>query len=181
MTMAFAGPASADPAFVTRSGGEIRFAALSGESNDVNISIVGGIIHISDSAGLTPGSGCTRVDPRHVTCGPASGVSRIAAGLGDQNDRFMNATSIPTDVTGGDGDDRIIGGNGPDRITDPDGWNAPPGNLPSIDGRGGNDTIISRNGGFDRVNCGAGPFDMLIADPATLDSVVPNTCESVQR
>lgn len=42
LTMAFAGPAAADPSFAMRSGGEIRFAALPGETNTVTFSIVGG-------------------------------------------------------------------------------------------------------------------------------------------
>ncbi|MEV7519547.1 hypothetical protein [Streptomyces sp. NPDC091371] len=184
-TMAFAGPAFADPALVTRNGSQILYTAQPGETNTVTFSSVGGLLQVEDStSNLIPGPGCARFnnDPHIVRCGSAGSVSRIQASLGDRNDTATNSTSIASDITGGEGDDKIYGGSGPDRLLDSDGWNAAPGSN-TFEGRGGNDTIISRNGGFDRVDCGESPFDfdVLLADAASLDTVVPNTCEFVQR
>ncbi|MCX5195863.1 hypothetical protein OOK31_18535 [Streptomyces sp. NBC_00249] len=188
LTLAFAGPAAADPAFVIRSGSQINFAALPGESNNVTfrVSMSGGFLEVNDSGNpLTPGPGCVQfANPNTVRCGAAASVTRIQASLGDRDDVATNNTSIASDIVGGEGDDILVGGSGPDRLTDSDGWNAAPGATTlTFDGRGGNDTILSRNGGFDRINCGENPadFDILMADAATLDSVVPNTCEFVQR
>ncbi|MFZ3500045.1 hypothetical protein ACODT5_43710 [Streptomyces sp. 5.8] len=185
LTLAFAGPASAAPAFVMRSGGQINFAALPGESNNVTFSVSSGFLTVSDAANpLTPGLGCVQFgNPNTVRCGSAGGVTRIQASMGDRDDVATNNTTIPSDLAGGEGDDILVGGSGADRLTDSDGWNASPGSTLTFDGRGGNDTVLSRNGGFDRINCGenTGDFDMLLADSATLDAVVPGTCEFVQR
>ncbi|MER5765180.1 hypothetical protein [Streptomyces sp. NPDC002082] len=185
LTLALAGPASADPAFVMRNGSQINFAALPGESNNVTFSISGGFLQVSDAANaLTPGLGCVQFgNPNTVRCGLAAGVTRIQASLGDRDDVATNNTAIPSDLVGGEGDDILVGGSGADRLTDADGWNASPGTTLTFDGRGGNDTVLSRNGGYDRINCGenTGDFDMLLADSATLDAVVPSTCEFVQR
>ncbi|MCX5405494.1 hypothetical protein OHA37_16560 [Streptomyces sp. NBC_00335] len=185
LTLALAGPASADPAFVMRNGSQINFAALPGESNNVTFSISGGFFQVSDAANaLTPGFGCVQFgNPNTVRCGLAAGVTRIQASLGDRDDVATNNTAIPSDLVGGEGDDILVGGSGADRLTDSDGWNASPGSTLTFDGRGGNDTVLSRNGGYDRINCGenTGDFDMLLADSATLDAVVPGTCEFVQR
>lgn len=105
-------------------------------------------------------------------------MTRIRANLGDGDDFVTNDTSIPSDLFGGTGEDRLFGGEGPDRISDPDGSNTVH-LLATIAGRGGNDTIISRNGRFDTVDCGPGS-DVLLADRATIDTVIGG-CEFVQR
>ncbi|UQX01698.1 hypothetical protein [Streptomyces sp. RerS4] len=184
LTMAFAGPAAADPALVSRNGGQILFTAQPGETNTVTFSIVGGVLQVNDATStLIPGPGCVRFNNANtVRCGQAAGVTRILASLGDRNDRATNNTNVASDITGGEGDDQLIGGGGPDRLVDSDGWNAVPGSN-TFEGRGGNDTVISRNGGFDRIDCGEnfGDLDFLLADAATLDVVAPNSCEFVQR
>ncbi|WP_412077594.1 hypothetical protein ACLF6K_24530 [Streptomyces xanthophaeus] len=182
LTMAFAGPAAADPSFAMRSGGEIRFAALPGETNTVTFSIVSGNVRVTDSTSpITPGPGCTAVNPNAVNCGPIAGVNRIQASLGNQDDSATNNTPVPADMDGGSGEDRLTGGNGNDRLTDTDGWNASTGTTTTFDGRGGNDTLVSKNGGFDRILCGSG-FDILVADQAALDTVPTGAgCEFVVR
>uniref|UniRef100_A0AAU2JTX6 Calcium-binding protein n=1 Tax=Streptomyces sp. NBC_00049 TaxID=2903617 RepID=A0AAU2JTX6_9ACTN len=184
-TMALAGPAFADPALVTRSGSSILYTAQPGETNTVTFSNAGGSFQVEDStSNLIPGPGCVRFnnDPHIVRCGALATVARIQASLGDRNDTATNNTAIASDIVGGEGDDRLFGGSGPDRLLDSDGWNAAPG-ANTFEGRGGNDTIISRNGGFDRIDCGESiaDFDVLLADAASLDAVVPNSCEFVQR
>ncbi|WP_129593407.1 hypothetical protein [Streptomyces sp. C] len=108
-------------------------------------------------------------------------MTRIVADLGDRNDTAQNDTDLPSDLVGGLGNDILVGGDGPDRLTDSDGWTTATVITVTMVGRGGNDTVISRNGGFDRISCGPG-FDVLVADRAPRDSLVlPNTCEFVQR
>ncbi|MEV8530626.1 hypothetical protein [Streptomyces sp. NPDC051211] len=181
LTMAFAGPASANPAFVSRSGGQVNFSALPGEQNTVTFTLDANETSflVGDSTStLVAGPGCTQLNPNVVSCGPAAGVTRIRASLGDGDDFVSNTTSIPSDLLGGTGDDRLFGGEGPDRISDPDGSNSVH-LLQTIDGRGGNDTIISRNGRFDTIQCGPG-FDVLLADRVGVDTVLGG-CEFVQR
>ncbi|MFJ6937349.1 hypothetical protein [Streptomyces sp. NPDC101132] len=179
LTLAVAGPASASPSLVTRSGSEIRYSALPGEANDVTFSTVSGQLVVTDAASpLTPGPGCVRINANSARCGTAATVTRIRATLGDEDDRADNQTAIASDLDGGSGQDILLGGNGTDRLTDTDGWDAGP-TPTTFNGRAGNDTLISRNLGYDRVECGSG-FDIAIADNASLDTVVPG-CEFVQR
>lgn len=185
LTTVLAGPASAAPAVVSRDNNQVVFTAQPGETNTVTFSTPGGWLQVQDKTSrLVPGSGCSRFnnDPHIIRCGHSAAVTRIQASLGDRDDVVRNETSIPSDLDGGPGDDRLIGGSGPDRLIDPDGWNAAPGST-TFEGRGGNDTIVSRNGGYDRIDCGESPadLDILLADAATLDHLVPNTCEYVRR
>ncbi len=184
-TLAFADPAAADPSFVMRSGGEVRFAALPGERNTVTFAVVTGNVVVSDTTSpVTAGPGCTQLNANSVRCGSITGVNRIQAALGNEDDVVTNNTSVAADIDGGSGEDRITGGSGNDRLTDPDGWNSPlSGN--SFSGGGGNDTIVSKNGGFDRIACGSG-FDILVADSAALDALATapppgHGCEFVIR
>ncbi|MFC9294465.1 hypothetical protein ACFTWH_25000 [Streptomyces sp. NPDC057011] len=181
LTLAFAGPAAADPAFVSRSGGTVSFSALPGETNTVTFEIVGTSFQVSDAtANLTPGPGCIRVDAHTATCGGAN-VTRIQASLGDRNDIATNKTSAPSDMDGGAGWDQLFGGSRNDRLSDPDGWGGGPVDRTTFDGQGGDDTIVSRNGGFDRILCGDG-FDIVVADNAVLDNVPSGAaCEFVIR
>ncbi|WP_405980103.1 hypothetical protein [Streptomyces sp. NBC_00158] len=185
LTMALAGPASADPALVTRNGSQILFTAQPGETNTVEFRISGGFLEVNDAtAVLIPGPGCVQAgNPNTVRCGQANTVARILATLGDRNDEATNSTSIPSDLIGGEGLDRLVGGTGPDRLLDSDGWNFSGFSGNTFNGREGNDTILSRNGGFDRIECGENPgdLDVLLADQATLDFVASNSCELIQR
>ncbi|MEU3725352.1 hypothetical protein [Streptomyces sp. NPDC031705] len=181
LMMAFAGPASASPALVAVSNGRLTFTALPGETNTVTFdTFSGGTLKVTDTtSNLVAGPGCT--GSGHTVLCNGIGVTRIVANLGDQNDTAQNDTSLPSDLVGGQGNDVLVGGSGPDRLTDPDGWTGPTLTTVTMAGRGGNDSIISRNGGYDQIDCGAG-IDVLIADPAPRDALTtPNTCEIVQR
>jgi hypothetical protein len=181
LTMTFASPASANPALVTSSNGRLTFTALPGETNNVTFdTFSAGTLRVTDTtSNLTAGPGCTG-GGHTVLCG-GDGVTRIVANLSDRNDTAQNDTDLPSDLVGGQGNDLLIGGDGPDRLTDSDGWNGPTLITVTMIGRGGNDTIVSRNGGFDQIDCGPG-FDVLVADRAPRDTLaVPNSCEFVQR
>ncbi|MFF2193373.1 hypothetical protein [Streptomyces sp. NPDC058157] len=185
LTTVLASPASAAPAIVSRDNNQVVFTAQPGATNTVTFSTPGGWLQVEDKTSrMVPGSGCSRFNdnPHIIRCGHSAAVTRLQASLGDRDDVVRNETSIPGDLTGGPGDDMLIGGSGPDRLIDSDGWNAPAGSN-TFEGRGGNDTIISRNGGYDRIDCGESlaDADIVLADQAALDHLVPNTCEYVQR
>ncbi|MEU6864838.1 hypothetical protein ABZ924_16390 [Streptomyces sp. NPDC046876] len=183
LTMALASPASASPAFVAIINGRLTFTALPGEVNTVTFDdFSAGTLRVTDTtSNLTAGPGCVGSGHTVICAGPTDGVTRIVANLGDRNDTATNDTAtLPGDMNGGPGQDILVGGNGNDRLTDPDGWGSTPGETTFV-GRGGNDTIVSRNGGFDKISCGPG-FDLVVADSATLDTLVAGAqCEFVQR
>ncbi|WP_455358781.1 hypothetical protein [Streptomyces sp. SYSU K21746] len=181
ITVMAAGPAAANPSLATRQGSEVQWTALSGETNTVDFGNVGGQVRVSDGAGVFAGPGCTSAGPNAVDCGPVAGTTRFRLTGGDQNDQLniQDALTIPSDINSGPGQDSIDAANGSDRITDPDGWPTLPAGL-TVAAKGGNDIVIVRNGGFDRVHCGTG-FDTVIADPAARDFVDPLTCERVIR
>ncbi|MFC9293708.1 hypothetical protein ACFTWH_06590 [Streptomyces sp. NPDC057011] len=181
LTMAFASPASASPALVSIVNGRLTFTALPGETNTVTFdTFSAGTLLVTDTtSNLTAGQGCS--GSGHTVLCDGEGVTRIVANLGDRNDTAQNDTDLPSELNGGLGNDILVGGGGPDRLIDLDGWNGPTLITVTMIGRGGNDVIVSRNGGFDRIDCGSG-FDVLAADRASRDFLVtPNTCEIVQR
>ncbi|MGW4687787.1 hypothetical protein ACWEPM_23215 [Streptomyces sp. NPDC004244] len=183
LSVALAAPASASPSFVTRSADQVYFTALPGEVNDVTFAADGatGNLVVTDATStLTPGPGCATINVHAVRCGPAATVTRIRASVNDRNDQIRNLTSIASDLDGGAGEDIVVGGNGNDRLTDPDGWGSTPGDTTFV-GQGGNDTIVSRNNGFDTISCGPGS-DLVVADNARLDTFVTGAqCEIAQR
>ncbi|MFJ6783081.1 hypothetical protein [Streptomyces yangpuensis] len=183
LSAALAAPASASPSFVTRSANQVSFSALPGEVNDVTFAVdgaTGNLVATDATSTLTPGPGCNAINLHAVRCGPAATVTRIQASMNDRADQIRNLTSISSDLDGGAGDDIVVGGNGNDRLTDPDGWGSTPGDTTFV-WQGGNDTIVSRNNGFDKISCGPG-FDLVVADSARLDTFVPGAqCEFVQR
>ncbi|RSS47918.1 hypothetical protein EF912_25895 [Streptomyces sp. WAC07061] len=136
---------------------------------------------VFDAAGVVPGAGCHSIATSQVNCGPVGTTSRLRMAAGDGNDTVGLGFFVPLPVAavidGGTGQDRLRGGSRGDQLSDPDGWPVPQAQN-SFVGGGGNDTIISRNRGYDRIDCGDG-FDTVIADPAARDVVV--NCENVIR
>lgn len=109
--LAFPGAASA--ATVISTGSAVSYQGDLGETNDaeLNLSADGQqLVFVEHSTNLAAGLGCTEVMTGEVTC-PASGVTRVAVELGDNDDRFAigleGAPSPPVDVTGGDGLDLV--------------------------------------------------------------------------
>jgi Ca2+-binding RTX toxin-like protein len=74
-------------------------------------------------------------------------------------------------LTGGSGRDRIVGSTGGDRIVGGPGRDV-------VDGGKDDDTILVRDGVRDRVVCGTGKDDRVVAD--RIDSVAAD-CERVSR
>jgi Ca2+-binding RTX toxin-like protein len=134
---------------------------------------------VSDTGGITPGTGCTAVSGTTTACLVSASLKRydIATGggddrvditgataggdvdLGDGADRFTASSggSAPTNVVGGEGNDTITGADGNDTL-------AGGGGDDTITGAGGNDTIdggpgadvVSGGGGNDLLGGGDG-------------------------
>ncbi|GAA3373179.1 hypothetical protein GCM10017750_01460 [Streptomyces racemochromogenes] len=176
-----AGPAAAAPSLAQRAGSEVQWTALPATANEVIVDVNSGEISLFDAAGVVPGSGCHSIATSQVNCGPVGTTSRLRMAAGDGNDTVGLGFFVPLPVAavidGGTGQDRLRGGSRGDQLSDPDGWPVPQAQN-SFVGGGGNDTIISRNRGYDRIDCGDG-FDTVIADPAARDVVV--NCENVIR
>ncbi|MCJ1678595.1 hypothetical protein MTF65_14800 [Streptomyces sp. APSN-46.1] len=181
LVMLAAGPAAAAPSLAQRVGSEVHWAALPATSNEVFVVNNSGEISIFDAAGIIPGFGCRTSGSNQVNCGPLATTTRLRMSAGDGNDSvtlgFFTALPVPGVIDGGSGQDRIRGGSRGDRLSDPNGWPSPQ-SQDTFVGNAGNDTILSRNGGYDRIDCGDG-FDTVIADSAARDVVL--NCENVIR
>ncbi|MGW2723745.1 hypothetical protein [Streptomyces sp. NPDC001492] len=174
--------AAASTGTVSRSGGTVTFVPLPGAANRVTFYVAGDLTHlrVSDPSGITAGTGCTQTSATTATCGTITAVTGIHADGGDGNDRLSaEHLNIPAVFDGGPGQDVLVGGTADDRLTDPDGWPSRPLQA-TFRGGAGNDTITSRNGGYDRVECEGGTADTVTADSVILDRVT-NTCETINR
>ena len=164
LLLAGASQASAAGVSVT-SAERLAFAANIGEVNDVTFSAVGANVVVKDAAPLTAGAGCVADNANQVTC---ANVVRISAGLEDGDDHVRNATSLPSHMQGNAGNDTVEGGAGDDVLLGEAG-------VDQIYAGDGNDTVNTRGGLADLVDCGPG-IDTLIYD--SLDHVSA-TCENV--
>src|SRR3954452_12271860 len=131
---------SAHAATATTADGNLRYAAVAGEVNNVSFARVSGETFRVTELGTTivAGTGCTQESPNVVTCVTKSGRP-IIANLGDQNDRASSRTSRGVQLFGEDGNDRLAGASGRD----------------TLDGGSGDDNITGSGGG-DRLRGGSG-------------------------
>lgn len=121
------GVPAASAAGVSRSGGNVDYAAATGESNNVIVTRDGDSIDFTDSGGITItiGPGC---DPggalNKATCPVPSGTPlAVTVGLGDLNDS-ANLSAVANAVatlTGGTGDDTLTGTGKNDTLRGEDG------------------------------------------------------------
>ncbi|MFD0358223.1 hypothetical protein ACFVHW_31495 [Streptomyces sp. NPDC127110] len=176
-----AGPAAAAPSLAQRAGSEVQWTALPATANEVIVDVNSGELSIFDAAGIVPGFGCHSIASSQVNCGPVGTTSRLRMSAADGNDTvglgFFVSLPVAAVIDGGTGQDRIRGGSRGDQLSDPDGWPVPQAQN-TFTGGAGNDTVLSRNRGYDRIDCGDG-FDTVIADSAARDVVV--NCENVIR
>jgi Ca2+-binding RTX toxin-like protein len=142
--LALAAPSAAHAATATTADGNLRYAALAGEVNNVSFARVSGDTFRVTELGATiaAGTGCTQDSPNVVTCTTGRGRP-IIANLGDQNDRATSRTSRSVQFFGEDGNDRLAGASGRDRI----------------DGGSGDDNLTGGSGG-DRLTGGSGNDQM---------------------
>ncbi|MER6346462.1 hypothetical protein ACWC10_30745 [Streptomyces sp. NPDC001595] len=154
LPLAFAPPAAAAGATVTRYGSSLSFSALAGARNQVTVDVVGGVLRVTDTSDIVPGPGCRPLSATTVTCGSAAGLTRFTVVLRDAADSLAFASPLTAAVTldAGTGSDSVAGSNGAD-------------------------TVFLRDGTTDTVTCGAGT-DLVVADP--VDNVGAG-CEQVVR
>ena len=171
-----AAPALSGASNASVSGGELRYLAAAGETNDLTISVVGANFILDDpGATIIPGAGCAAVNLNRVSCAAAAVDDGIRAELGNLNDELLLTDSVPelassillrgeagndtiTSLSdgrirafGGIGNDTLIGGPGGDRLEGEDGDDTAAGN-------GGNDFFVS-SPGTDSANGGPGSDD----------------------
>jgi Ca2+-binding RTX toxin-like protein len=91
------------------SGGVLVYQASAGETNELSVFLIEGVYHLTDSAGLNSGSGCSSGSVTAVAC-PAAGVTSLQIDLGDSNDTALMPTPTPTTASGADGNDSLTGG-----------------------------------------------------------------------
>lgn len=192
-------PAAADAHSIVRVvAGELSYLSSDATSlNSIEVVVSGGDVRVRDPSvdgGIDPGP-CR---PGEITndanawiieafC-PLSTVQRVRIDLGEREDSATVSLSLPVNMLGGPGADRLTGGDGADSVGGGEGNDSVAGGagndtldggtgIDSVDGGAGDDRISIRDGLADRVACGPGA-DFVDAD--SLDTVGAD-CEAVQR
>jgi hypothetical protein len=158
--LAVAPGARAATARISPTGGTIDYAAAPGEANGLRASIAGATITLTDPGAttITPGAGCTAVDPRSVRC---SGTA-LAAALGDGDDTATVIGVLPSHLDGGAGADTLTGGAAGDTIEGGAGADVLSAGA-GADVLSGDGPALVAGGGDDRLTGGPGP-DILTGD-----------------
>lgn len=113
VALLFATPAVAGTVEEAPSGNDtiVAYTATAGERNDLSlrrVRVAGGFaMHVRDTAGVTAGQGCLRIDARTARCEPFA--TRVS--LGDGDDRLRTRGNLEIRALGGDGDDRLAAGS----------------------------------------------------------------------
>lgn len=168
-----ASPASASLASIgpRNSGTQVQVSGHPGESNDIEVTLVGTTFMITDTAGIIAGPGCSG-GGTVVSCpDPMGTVVRVLVAPADGPDRVVLDVATPGLLIGGPGPDRLFGGPGPDRIIGK-------GDADRLFGEAGDDRLVgdahgdmlNGGGGQDRLRGEQGP-DRLRAKDGERDSV----------
>ena len=141
LSLLVAAPAAAQAADVSVNVNTLSFAALDGETNDLNVSLAGNVYTLVDLGGtpVTAGAGCIQVLPATATCAQGTINALILDGR-DHADTIavVPGTAVAT-ISGGAGDDVLTGGSGIDILNGG-------ADADRLDGGGGNDTVNGDSG-----------------------------------
>jgi RTX calcium-binding nonapeptide repeat (4 copies) len=131
-------PGAASAGTISSENGRLAFAAAPGEANDLAIT-AGTDSNVVKDAGapLTAGPGCQSKPDGSAEC--SVGAAVIVVDLGDMSDRLSLIGSLPSEVSGGAGDDTLHGGAGDDVIRGDAGND-------TFQGNDGKDTLIGADG-----------------------------------
>jgi Ca2+-binding RTX toxin-like protein len=154
--------ASASSLSSTGVGGTITYAAASGETNHLTVTVVGSNYRFSDTgvSSITESSPCVQVTTTSTDC-PLT-ANAVTVNLND-NDDFFTATGVnedPFTINGGDGDDGnitgssandTINGEGTSDNSTATGLSGGPGNDTINGGAGSTGDIINGGDGNDRL------------------------------
>jgi Ca2+-binding RTX toxin-like protein len=156
-------PAAASASSVHISAGdELRFEAVAGEDNDVEIDDDAAVATVTDTVGLTAGPGCLQVDATEAAC-PLDQFDSIRVFLEDGENTLDSFQDDPIHIDGSDGSRNditsfgwdtttIVGGPGPDELQSGNGNDF-------LYGNGGDDEL--RDGsGIDVLRGGDGDDDL---------------------
>ena len=147
----------------------VYYTAAPGEVNNLTLSLVGTYYTLVDP-GATIGAqpACTLFSSAAIC--PVTGIIGFTVSAGDGADSVTNATSTPSTLSGGDGNDSLAGGSGNDILRGNKG-------VDTQAGGPGDDFIDVRGDRGDIVTCGDGN-DTVLGDAA--DSIAAD-CETVDR
>ena len=141
----------------------LDFVALSGKANNVSVTLDGTAFLVTETGGITAGSGCTAVNATTARC--QANVITARLDLLDGNDTAnVTALSISSSLLGGTGNDRLTAGIGNDSLRGGEGDD-------TLTAGGGLD-ILQGDEGRDALDGGAGDDTLAEAGTAASTDVV---------
>jgi Ca2+-binding RTX toxin-like protein len=161
LLLALAAPASAHAATASVTTGTLSFVASDGKENAISVTVAAPNFVITDTGeSVTAGAGCSQVAPASVTCATA-GITALNIDSRDGNDAIsVGGTSLPTTLSGGEGDDQLTGSDGNDTLNGGAGADRLEGGLgtDTFNGDSGDDVLLGGTGttGNDVLNGGTG-------------------------
>jgi hypothetical protein len=103
---------------VVRSNGVLKYDTLAGVNDQITVRVSGGFVQVSNPAStITAGAGCTLLSSHEAQCQAATSVFSLSLRSLDGDDSVVNATSIPSLIRAGDGNDLLVGGSGADTLS----------------------------------------------------------------
>jgi DNA-binding beta-propeller fold protein YncE len=171
-------------AFVRVSGSALVVTAAPGATDNLQITRPSAsIVRVTDfpgagyrGSGVHAGAGCTRNGDYTANCLSAAitpALPALVTSAGQQGDRVVNSSGLPSSLYGGAGNDLLIGGSGRDILNGGTG-------VDVLQGLDGNDLLQAHDGTSDmRIDCGAR------SDKADLDLLPKDAnvkgCEAKRR
>lgn len=147
----------------------VYYTAAPGEVNNLTLSLADPNFTLVDPGALIAAQPACVVFAGAGVC-PIAGIIGFTVSAGDGADSLTNTTTLPSTLSGGDGNDSLAGGLANDILRGNKG-------VDTHAGGAGDDYIDARGDRGDIVTCGDGN-DTVLADPA--DSIAVD-CEAVDR